>query len=95
MQNVKLATLCYLRQGGKTLMLYLDSVFHGTQLAAQKMLEAGRGGSEAPALPSATNSVDTAPGGAAGMSFCLSFHLALLGPTGAHWLDNAPNVSCK
>ena len=29
------------------------------------------------------------------MSFCLSFHLALLGPTGAHWLDGAPDVSCK
>ena len=29
------------------------------------------------------------------MSFCLSFHLALLGPTGAHWLDDPPDVSCK
>ena len=28
------------------------------------------------------------------MSFCLSFHLALLGPTGAHWLDNASDLSC-
>jgi hypothetical protein len=31
----------------------------------------------------------------AGMSFCLSFHLALLGPTGAHWLDDPPDRSCK
>ena len=29
------------------------------------------------------------------MSFFLSFHLALLGPTGAHWLDDPPEVSCK
>jgi hypothetical protein len=28
------------------------------------------------------------------MSFCLSFHQALLGPTGAHWLDNASDLSC-
>jgi hypothetical protein len=29
------------------------------------------------------------------MSFCLSFHLALLGPTGAHWLDDPSDVSCQ
>jgi hypothetical protein len=29
------------------------------------------------------------------MSFCLSFHQALLGRTGAHWLDDPPDVSCK
>jgi len=29
------------------------------------------------------------------MSFPLSFHLALLGPTGAHWLDDPPDLSCK
>jgi hypothetical protein len=29
------------------------------------------------------------------MSFRLSFHQALLGPTGAHWLDDPPEVSCK
>jgi hypothetical protein len=29
------------------------------------------------------------------MSFCLSFHLAPLARTGAHWLDDPPNVSCK
>ena len=29
------------------------------------------------------------------MSFCLSFHLALLGPSGAHWLDDASDLSCK
>jgi hypothetical protein len=29
------------------------------------------------------------------MSFCLSFHQALLGPTGAHWLDDPPDLSCK
>jgi hypothetical protein len=29
------------------------------------------------------------------MSFRLSFHLPLLGPTGAHWLDNRSDVSCK
>jgi hypothetical protein len=28
-------------------------------------------------------------------SFSQSFHLALLGPTGAHWLDGLPDVSCK
>jgi hypothetical protein len=27
------------------------------------------------------------------MSFCLSFHLPLLGPTGAHWLDDPPDLS--
>jgi hypothetical protein len=29
------------------------------------------------------------------MSFCLSFHQALLGPTGAHWLDDPPDLACK
>jgi hypothetical protein len=29
------------------------------------------------------------------MSFCWSFHLALLGPSGAHWLDDLPDVTCK
>ena len=29
------------------------------------------------------------------MSFCLSFHQALPGPTGAHWLDDPPDLSCK
>jgi hypothetical protein len=29
------------------------------------------------------------------MSFFLSFHLALLGPTGAHWLDDPSDVTCK
>jgi hypothetical protein len=26
------------------------------------------------------------------MSFCLSFHQASRGPTGAHWLDDPPEV---
>jgi hypothetical protein len=30
-----------------------------------------------------------------GMSFSLSFHQALLGLTGAHWLDDLADVSCK
>jgi hypothetical protein len=30
-----------------------------------------------------------------GMSFSLSFHQALLGATGAYWLDDPPDVSCK
>jgi hypothetical protein len=30
-----------------------------------------------------------------GMSFSLSFHQGLLGPTGAHSLDEGPDVSCK
>jgi hypothetical protein len=30
-----------------------------------------------------------------GMSFSLSFHQALLGLTGAHWLDDLSDVSCK
>jgi hypothetical protein len=34
-------------------------------------------------------------GPSAGMSFRLSFHLALLSPTGAHWLDRPPDTSCK
>jgi hypothetical protein len=34
-------------------------------------------------------------GGAAGMSFFLSFHLALLGLSEAYWLDDAPDLSCK
>jgi hypothetical protein len=25
----------------------------------------------------------------------LSFHPALLGPTGAHWLDDPPDPTCK
>ena len=29
------------------------------------------------------------------MSFRLSFHQALLGPTGGHWLDDPPDVSCQ
>jgi hypothetical protein len=29
------------------------------------------------------------------MSFFLSFHLALLGPTGAHWLDGPSDLSCN
>jgi hypothetical protein len=29
------------------------------------------------------------------VSFCLSFHLVLLGPTGAYWLDDPPDLSCK
>jgi hypothetical protein len=29
------------------------------------------------------------------MSFCLSSHLAPLSPTRAHWLDDAPDLSCK
>jgi hypothetical protein len=29
------------------------------------------------------------------MSFSVSFHQALLSPTGAHWLDDAPDVSRK
>ena len=28
-------------------------------------------------------------------SFCLSFHQGLLGPTGAHWLDDPSDLSCK
>jgi hypothetical protein len=29
------------------------------------------------------------------MSFRLSFHQASLSPTGAHWLDDPPDASCK
>ena len=29
------------------------------------------------------------------MSFHLSLHLGLLQPTGAYWLDDPPNLSCK
>ena len=29
------------------------------------------------------------------MSFHLSFHLGLLQPTGAHWLDDPPDLTCK
>jgi hypothetical protein len=29
------------------------------------------------------------------MSFRLSFHQALLGPTGTHWLDDRSDLSCK
>ena len=44
---------------------------------------------------SAAPQVDRAPGGMAGMSSCLSFPLALLGPSGAHWLDDLPDVTWK
>ena len=29
------------------------------------------------------------------MSFSVSFHQALLGPTGAHWLDDPTDLNCK
>ena len=29
------------------------------------------------------------------MSFRLSFHLPLLGPTGPHWLDDRHDLSCQ
>jgi hypothetical protein len=29
------------------------------------------------------------------MSFQLSFHQGLLGPSGAHWLDGPPDPTCK
>jgi hypothetical protein len=29
------------------------------------------------------------------MSFCLSFHQALLGKSGAYWLDDRPDLSCQ
>jgi hypothetical protein len=29
------------------------------------------------------------------MSFCLSFHQALLGLSGAHWLDDPSDLACK
>jgi hypothetical protein len=29
------------------------------------------------------------------MSFCLSFHQAVLGPTGAYWLDDPSDLTCK
>jgi len=29
------------------------------------------------------------------MSFLLSFHLPVLGPTRAHWLDDPPDVTCR
>jgi hypothetical protein len=29
------------------------------------------------------------------MSFSVSFHPALLGPTGAHWLDDPTDLNCK
>jgi hypothetical protein len=29
------------------------------------------------------------------MPFHLSFHLTPLGPTGAHWLDEPPDLSCE
>jgi hypothetical protein len=31
----------------------------------------------------------------AGLSFCLSFRLALLGPSGADWPDDLPDGTCK
>jgi hypothetical protein len=34
-------------------------------------------------------------GGAVGMSFRLSFHLLLLSPTEAHWLDDPSDLTCK
>ena len=34
------------------------------------------------------------PGWSEDMSFRLSFHQPLLGPTGAHWLDDPPDVTC-
>jgi hypothetical protein len=34
-------------------------------------------------------------GGELGMSFCLSFHLALLGTSGAYWLDDRPDLRCQ
>jgi hypothetical protein len=30
-----------------------------------------------------------------GMSFSLSFHQPLLSPTGAHWLDDPSDLTCK
>jgi hypothetical protein len=30
-----------------------------------------------------------------GMSFSLSFHQPVPGPTGAHWLDDLPDLTCK
>ena len=35
------------------------------------------------------------PGKRPDMSFCLSFPLALLGHTGAHSLDDPPDLACK
>jgi hypothetical protein len=29
------------------------------------------------------------------MSFQLSFHQALLGPSGAYWLDDPPDLGCQ
>jgi hypothetical protein len=29
------------------------------------------------------------------LSFSMSFHLALLGPTGVHWLDDPPDLTCN
>ena|SRR5215207_2914325 len=29
------------------------------------------------------------------MSFCLSFHQGLLGPTGAHWRDDPSDLTCR
>ena len=51
----------------------------------------GAAGPEALARPNVTNRIDRAPG----VSFCSSFHWALLGPTGAHWLDDPPHLSCQ
>ena len=35
------------------------------------------------------------PAGFDWLSFRLSFHQTLLGPTGAHWLDDPPDLSSK
>src|SRR5215218_5273417 len=50
---------------------------------------------QAPARPSATNRIDRALGGAAGMSFCLSFHHGVPRTTGPHWLDGPSDLSCQ
>jgi hypothetical protein len=52
---------------------------------------AGRGGPEAWARAKR----GLLPWCGGGMSFRLSSHLPLLGPTGAHWLDDRPDLSCK
>jgi hypothetical protein len=53
-----------------------------------------RGGPEALARPSAH--IEAARRRwSGGMSVSMSFHLALLGPSGAYWLDNPPDLSSK
>ena len=49
---------------------------------------------QAPARPNATASTGH-QAERRDVSFCLSFHLALLGPTGAHCLDGPTNLTCK